>query len=186
MSGQVLCAVKMAPFSAPVRLPPQPDTRQQEMSRQLKDALESVIVLEKFPKSQIDVYVTVIEDDGSLLGACITAAGLALCHANIDVYDLVVGASVLFRGDVLYLDPRREEEEVSDNNQLTIGMIPKHAGGQIALMVQRSGQVAPQCLSECLNAAVDLCNRLHSLAQKTLLVHLQETLAHSSSSSSSP
>lgn len=182
MSGQVLCAVKMAPFSAPVRLPPQPDTRQQEMSRQLKDALESIIVLEKFPKSQIDVYVTVIEDDGSLLGACVTAAGLALCHANIDVYDLVVGASVLFRGDVLYLDPCREEEGAGSSNELTIGMIPKHAGGQIALMVQGGGQAAPHCLSECLNAAVDLCNRLHSLAQKTLLEHLEETLPSSSSS----
>lgn len=50
---------------------------------------------DKFPKSQIDVYVTVIEDDGGLLAACITAAGLAICHANIDVYDLIVGASLV-------------------------------------------------------------------------------------------
>lgn len=52
-------------------------------------------IQDKFPKSQIDVYVTVIEDDGGLLAACITAAGLALCHASIDVYDLVVGSSVV-------------------------------------------------------------------------------------------
>lgn len=52
-------------------------------------------IQDKFPKSQIDVYVTVIEDDGGLLAACITAAGLALCHASIDVYDLIVGSSVV-------------------------------------------------------------------------------------------
>ena len=50
---------------------------------------------EKYPKSQIDVFITVVEDGGSLLATCITAAGLALCHASIDVYDLVVGSSVV-------------------------------------------------------------------------------------------
>lgn len=187
MSGQVLCAVKMAPFSCTNRLSPQPDTRQQEMSRQLKDTLESVIVLEKFPKSQIDVYVTVIEDDGSLLAACVTAAGLALCHANIDVYDLVVGSSVLWHDNRLYVDPTREEEEYQmrgaaaggggeGGSQLTVGMIPKYAGGQVGLLVQGGGQASAASLSDGLETTVDLCNRLHALARKTLLDHLEETL----------
>ncbi|KAK7068187.1 Exosome complex component MTR3, partial [Halocaridina rubra] len=94
MTCQVFCEVKMAPFSCIVRKNPQPDKRVKEMSRQIKEALESVIVLEKFPKSQIDVFITVIEDDGGALSACITAAGLALCQANIDVYDFIIGASV--------------------------------------------------------------------------------------------
>lgn len=42
---QVVCEVKMAPFSCPVRRSPQPDNEQREISRQLKDALESVIIL---------------------------------------------------------------------------------------------------------------------------------------------
>merc|ERR1712179_495855 len=94
--NSVFCEVKFAPFSCTIRKSPQPDLRQKEMSRQLKETLEAVIVLEKFPKSQIDIFVTVIEDEGGLLSACITAAGLALCHANIDVYDIVTGASMLW------------------------------------------------------------------------------------------
>lgn len=203
MSGQVLCVVKMAPFSTPTRLPPQPDTRQQEMSRQLKDTLEAVIVLEKFPKSQIDIYVTVIEDDGALLGACVTAAGLALCHANIDVYDVVVGATVLWYNDQLYVDPTRGEEnykEIGEGaggkegktegtegrgcSQLIVGMMPKHAGGQVGLLVQGGGQASTTTLTDGLETAVELCNRLHALAKKTLLDHLEETLGEEETSTS--
>ena len=50
---------------------------------------------EKYPKAQIDVYITVIEDGGSVLATCLTAASLALCHASIDVYDIVIGSSVV-------------------------------------------------------------------------------------------
>lgn len=45
MTCQVLCEVQLAPFSCIVRRSPQPDKRQRDMCRQLKEALESVIVL---------------------------------------------------------------------------------------------------------------------------------------------
>ncbi|XP_042869797.1 exosome complex component MTR3-like [Penaeus japonicus] len=184
MSCQVVCEVKMAPFSCPVRKPPQPDKQQKEMSRQLKEALETVIVLDKFPKSQIDVYVTVIEDDGGLLAACITAAGLALCHASIDVYDLVVGSSVLWHSGILYADPSRQEEEFEgsetrstgrEGGHLTIGMMPNYANGQIALALQE-GQMAVDNICEGLEIAVDTCQRIYTLSRKTLLDHVQSVL----------
>ncbi|KAG0711712.1 Exosome complex component MTR3 [Chionoecetes opilio] len=192
MAGQVLCTVKMAPFSCLQRLSPQPDKRQQEMSRQLKNTLESIIILEKFPKSQIDVFVTVIEDAGSLLASCVTAAGLALCHANIDVYDMVVGSSMLWHNNKLYTTPperrrntaAQEEEEGGDSgggggggdsgggggglSQLTVGMIPKHAGGQVALLVQGGGQMSPSNLSSGLEMAADLCTGLHALGPEDI------------------
>ncbi|KAK8397612.1 hypothetical protein O3P69_004417 [Scylla paramamosain] len=56
---------------------------------------------EKFLKSHMDVYMTVIEEDGSLLGTCVTKAGLALCH------DLVVGTSIVL--------VRQQEEAVEES-----------------------------------------------------------------------
>lgn len=50
-----------------------------------------------YPKSQIDVHVTVLEDDGSADAAAITCAGLALANASIKMYDLIVGASSVSR-----------------------------------------------------------------------------------------
>ncbi|MCL4139123.1 UNVERIFIED_CONTAM: hypothetical protein GTU68_007856, partial [Idotea baltica] len=109
LTGQVSCEVKFAPFSSKVRKSPQPDRSQKEISRQLKEALETVIIVEKFPKAQIDVHITVIECGGSLLSTCLTAAGLALCHASIDVYDLVIGADVIWREGMSYVNPSQHE-----------------------------------------------------------------------------
>ena len=48
-----------------------------------------------YPKSQIDVFITVLEDDGSSLAAAITTAGLAVADAAIDMFDVIVGASLV-------------------------------------------------------------------------------------------
>ena len=48
-----------------------------------------------YPKSQIDVFITVLEDDGSSLAAAITCAGLAVADAAIDMFDVIVGSSLV-------------------------------------------------------------------------------------------
>ena len=48
-----------------------------------------------YPKSQIDVYVTILEDDGCTLAAALTVSGLALADAAIQMFDALVGASVV-------------------------------------------------------------------------------------------
>ena len=46
-----------------------------------------------YPKSQIDVYVTILEDDGSALASSITVASLALADAAVQMFDTIVGVS---------------------------------------------------------------------------------------------
>lgn len=41
------------------------------------------------------MYVTVLEDDGSSLAAALTAAGLALANAAVQMFDTLVGASIV-------------------------------------------------------------------------------------------
>ena len=48
-----------------------------------------------YPKSQIDIYITILEDDGCILAAALTVAGLALVDASIQVFDTLVGASLV-------------------------------------------------------------------------------------------
>jgi ribonuclease PH len=48
-----------------------------------------------YPKSQIDVHVTVLEDSGSVLASVLTCAGLALADASIHMFDCIVGASLV-------------------------------------------------------------------------------------------
>ncbi|XP_076053220.1 exosome complex component MTR3-like isoform X3 [Oratosquilla oratoria] len=193
MKGQVMCEVKFAPFSGTKRRPPQPDRQQREINRQIKDTLEAVLILEKFPKSQIDVYLTVVEDDGGVLAACVTAAGLALAQGSFDTFDLVVGASLMWHRDMLYVDPTREEEayasvgilsegkndlpeNLSEAGKLTVGLMPMFANGQVALFVQE-GEVEASMLSEAVTLSTDLCQRIYRLSQETLLEYVEKKIS---------
>lgn len=54
--------------------------------------------LENYEKMQIDVFVTIIQDDAldfGLLGNITTAAGTALASAGLEMNGLVVGVAVV-------------------------------------------------------------------------------------------
>jgi exosome complex component MTR3 len=71
------------------------DKEEKELSMLMVQALEVSLRLETFPKSEIDVFVLVLEESGGMVGAAITAASLALADAGIEMYDLVASCSVV-------------------------------------------------------------------------------------------
>jgi exosome complex component MTR3 len=94
--GKLQCEFKFATFSCKdERRKYQQDKEERDYSLLMVQALEVSVIVEKFPKSVIDVYVTVIESDGSALSAAITCASMALADAGIEMYDLVVSCSVV-------------------------------------------------------------------------------------------
>lgn len=52
-------------------------------------------MVEKFPKSVIEINILVLEADGGVLSAAITAGSLALADAGILCYDLVACSSAV-------------------------------------------------------------------------------------------
>eukprot|EP00475_Leptophrys_vorax_P038280 TRINITY_DN6720_c0_g1_i6.p1 TRINITY_DN6720_c0_g1~~TRINITY_DN6720_c0_g1_i6.p1 ORF type:complete len:282 (+),score=82.07 TRINITY_DN6720_c0_g1_i6:61-906(+) len=78
-----------------------------QLSKQLEDAISVSVMLEKYPKASIDVYVLIVEAGGGEFAASICAASLALAHAGIDLYDLVSAASVA----VVRSEKNGDEEE---------------------------------------------------------------------------
>ncbi|ANB15484.1 Mtr3p [Sugiyamaella lignohabitans] len=82
------------------------------------------IILTQYPKSCINIMITVISADlenrnfKSLLAAATNVASLALVDAGIALYDIVTSASVLLsrneNGESLYFDPEtpRESEDI--------------------------------------------------------------------------
>ena len=75
------------------------DAEDRSVGVQIQQALLSAVRLELFPKSTIDVFVTIIENDG--LEGCISAgsvaASAALADAGIDMLGLVVSCSAVCR-----------------------------------------------------------------------------------------
>lgn len=64
---------------------PRGDRKTLERSSHLRCALESIISLELFPRSQLDVFVEVLSADGSDFCAAVNAATLALIDAGIPI-----------------------------------------------------------------------------------------------------
>jgi exosome complex component RRP41 len=56
---------------------PRGDRKSQEMSQHLKQTFEATIKTELYPRSQIDIFVEVLQADGGNYCACVKAATLA-------------------------------------------------------------------------------------------------------------
>ncbi len=52
------------------------------MAMVVRQCFESAVQLHLFPRSQIDIYLQVLQSDGGMLAACINAATLALIDAG--------------------------------------------------------------------------------------------------------
>ncbi|ROT34817.1 exoribonuclease [Sodiomyces alkalinus F11] len=99
--------VKYAPFATRQRRGYLRDFSEQDLSAHLELALRGVIVGERWPKSNLDVTVTVLEGDHeqemsriqghgdwhmmNVLSGCITVASAAIADAGVDCVDMVAG-----------------------------------------------------------------------------------------------
>ncbi|CAJ0572543.1 unnamed protein product, partial [Mesorhabditis spiculigera] len=60
-----------------------------DVERLVEKTFETVIFTENYPKTQIDIHLMVLEEDGSVLSTCINAASLALCDAGVAMKGVV-------------------------------------------------------------------------------------------------
>lgn len=110
--GELFCDFKFSPFACVRRRPPMPDSDEKSLARALHRALMPAVCRQEFPNFQVDIFVNVLEDDGSALAAAITAAGLALADAGIPMYDIITATNCGILDDKLFMDPSRAEEEL--------------------------------------------------------------------------
>lgn len=110
-NGELNCEFKFSPF-ATKRRATKNDAAEKSLALSLKRALLPAVCRYAFTNFQVDIYVNVIEDDGSALAAAITAAGLAVCDAGIPMYDIVTATSVAIVDNQVLVDPTKDEEEV--------------------------------------------------------------------------
>ncbi|GAM90214.1 hypothetical protein ANO11243_082550 [Dothideomycetidae sp. 11243] len=124
--------VKFAPFAFRIRRGYVRDSVERDLAAHLETALRGVILAERFPKSAVDVIVTVLEgeDDAfwadgqqgllggagvmTVLAGCITASSAALVDAGIDCVDLVTGGVAALSGADAVVDPCPSEHSGLD------------------------------------------------------------------------
>ena len=94
-NGRIVSDFKYAPFSLPKWKEQRQSNDERDISRLIEQALSSSVILEKFPKSVMDVYINVLESDGGDVSIAISCASLALANAGVEMYDLVGCISVV-------------------------------------------------------------------------------------------
>ena len=119
----IRCRYHMAPFSTEERKTPAPTRREVELSKVIREALESVVLTETYPRTSIDVYMEVLQSDGGTRTAAITAASLALADAGIAMRDLVAGVAVGKVDGVLVLDINEVEDNYAEAD-MPVAMAP--------------------------------------------------------------
>lgn len=179
--GQINCEFRFAQYSCPIRRQPLNDGEAQQFSQLLEEALAPAVCLHKFPKSTVDVFVYVLENDGGALACAITTAGLALADAGIDMYDVVVGCSLRQDGRTCLIDPTHDEEvapvDAKSANlsfgRMTLGFMP--ALQQVAALVQDGDLDAASFVSD-MKALVNACHQIYPLVEDVLLKDVEEKL----------
>jgi len=168
MKGIISCEFKFAPFACKARRGHQRDSEELELGSLLKECLESSVRMNLYPKSCIDVFVTVLEDGGGTLSAAITATGLALVDAGIGMFDCLVGASVGVRGGRLVVDPDHDEEiglaQGSDGDgNVTVGYL--NTVEQVVCLVSQ-GVLSDENFNSALQLAIKQCGVLLPVIQQ--------------------
>lgn len=105
------CVYMMAPFCSLEEHGKIGFTRRSvEISKLLKEALSDIVLLDRFPNTIIDVYVNVLQADGSTRVASLTAASLALLNAGLPLKGLIAAVSGGKADDTLIIDLGKEED----------------------------------------------------------------------------
>ncbi|KAJ9681281.1 hypothetical protein PVL29_020251 [Vitis rotundifolia] len=115
----------MANFSTGDRVrKPKGDRRSTEISLVIRQTMEACILTHLMPRSQIDIFVQVLQADGGTRSACINAATLALADAGIPMRDLVTSCSAGYLNSTPLLDLNYVEDSAGGPD-VTVGILPK-------------------------------------------------------------
>ncbi|KAJ8925372.1 hypothetical protein NQ315_009203 [Exocentrus adspersus] len=183
LKGEIYCEFKFAPFSCVKRRQHQQDTEEKQYSAIMKQALESTVCRHEFPNFQVDIYALVLHNDGSVLSAAITAAGVALSHAGVPMYDAITSVTLGIQDGIRLLDPNCEEQTLceipisskqeSSHGVIIVSMLDTHE--QISQFYQY-GCISVEDLSASVDVLKQACKNIVPVVQKCLVKHVLRTL----------
>ncbi|KAL5021551.1 hypothetical protein ScPMuIL_000706 [Solemya velum] len=170
----VNCQYSMATFSTGERKRrPRGDRKSQEMTMHLKQTFDAAIQTALYPRSQIDIFVEVLQSDGGNYCASVNAATLAVIDAGIPMKDYVCACSASFVSDTPIVDISYLEES-SGGPELIVATLPKSE--QIVFLEQNS-RLHEDNLSKVLDLAVKGTKDVHHVLDQAVREHVSQVSA---------
>ncbi|MEM0362965.1 MAG: exosome complex exonuclease Rrp41 [Sulfolobaceae archaeon] len=154
----------MAPFSTDERKNPAPSRREIELSKVIREALESAILVELFPRTVIDIFTEVLQADAGSRLVSLMAASLALADAGIPMRDLIAGVAVGKVDGVIVLD-LNEPEDMWGEADMPVAIMPSL--NQVTLL-QLNGNMTPEEFRQGLDLAMKGINTIYNLEKEAL------------------
>ncbi|MED6220659.1 Exosome complex component rrp41 [Stylosanthes scabra] len=173
MSDQALirCEYSMANFSTGDRKrKPKGDRRSTEISLVIRQTMEACIMTHLMPRSQIDIYVQVLQADGGTRSACINAATLALADAGIPMRDLVTSCSAGYLNSIPLLDLNYVEDSAGGPD-VTVGILPKL---DKVTLLQMDSKLPIDILENVVQLATEGCKAVANYIREILLENTKQ------------
>lgn len=159
------CVYNLAPFSVEERKKPGPDRRSVEISKVTTEALNSVVMMEKFPNTVIDVFIEILQADAGTRCAGLVAASLALSDAGIPMKDLVTACSAGKIQGELVVDLMKEEDNYGECD-MPLAIIPRK---KEIVLLQIDGKLTKDEFKKVYKLAFDGALKIYEMQKKTLL-----------------
>ncbi|MGV8177078.1 MAG: exosome complex exonuclease Rrp41 [Candidatus Bilamarchaeaceae archaeon] len=113
----VKCRYTMSPFaSIDGHGRSGPNRRSIEISKVISEVFDNLILTERYPNTQIDVYIDVLQADGGTRIASVVAASVALAAAGIPMKDMASGVAIGKADGVMLLDLGKEEDNFGQSD----------------------------------------------------------------------
>jgi exosome complex component RRP41 len=154
----------MAPFSTTDRFRPGFNRRSREISKVTSDALESVVLLELYPRSKIRVEIEVICAEAGTRCVGLTAASLALADAGIPMTDMVVSVASGKINGIVVCDLNKEEDNYGAAD-LPMGVLPN--SGELVFL-QMDGDLSPSEFQEAWDYNMEAALKIHVLMKEAI------------------
>ncbi|CAH8608657.1 unnamed protein product [Heterobilharzia americana] len=125
-AATIICQFTKPPFastSGERRKLSSRDRSANDYATAIEEIFSCVVRTEKYPMSQIDVFLEIIQSDGSEFACAVNATTLALTDAGIEMHYLVTAATVGLWGSHVFADLCRFEENPR-LSQLTVVCLP--------------------------------------------------------------
>ena len=160
----VQCRYNMAPFSVTDRKRPGPDRRSVEISKVISEAFASVVFVEQFPRTSVDIFIEVLQADAGTRCAGLTAASVALADAGIPMRDLVASCASGKIGGVVALDLNKDEDNFGEAD-CPMAIVPR--SGEIVLL-QMDGHLTADEFDKAMNLSINATKRIYDLQRDAL------------------
>jgi len=162
----------MAAFSVEDRKRPGPDRRSREISKVISEALENVILVERYPRASIDVNIEVLNAEAGTRCAGLTAAGVALADAGIPMKDIPVSCAAGKIEDQVVLDLGKEEDNYGTAD-LPVAISPRT--GEIILL-QMDGHLTQEEFDKAFDLAIKGCYIVSDIQKKAIMDKYQSIM----------